>query len=71
MISSVGAAIDRMSSSGQAYSLPKNALIFSTSSGKSSGFGAWRRYASSYGVPAKKSGVNCWMPARSSGYSPS
>ncbi len=47
----------RMSSAGQVNSVVSSSLSFSTSCGKSSGFGAVRRYASSIGDPAKSSGV--------------
>ena len=46
-----------MSSSGQAKSVVWSALSFSTSFGKSSGFGASRRYSVSLGLPANISGV--------------
>ena len=52
----VGAAMSRMSSSGQAKSVVSSRVSLSTSWGKAPGFGAWRRYASSIGDPAKSSG---------------
>ena len=49
----VGAAIARMSSSGQAKGVVSSASSFSTSVGKSPGFGAIRRYSSSIGRPGE------------------
>ena len=53
----MGAAIPRTSSSGQAKSVVSSVLSFSTSTGKSSGFGASRWYSVSMGEPANISGV--------------
>ena len=48
----VGAAIAPISSSGHEYVVVSSSVSFSTSRGKSPGFGASFRYASSIGDPA-------------------
>src|SRR5215217_4489391 len=70
-ISRVGAAIPRMSSCDQAKGSMSSRFSLATSVGKSSGFGAVRRYSSSIGDPAKDSGVMDGVISSNSGCMPS
>jgi hypothetical protein len=71
MMIKVGVVSAAMAAAGQANGVRSSAIILATSVGNASGWGAVRSYAARQGAPAKRSGVICSMPARTSGYIPS